>query len=116
VKDHYTRLQVLKKSREFSLPDKRRQLNDHKENRVPQNDSAMVLTMSNFLALSLVRGATGDVVAVAMDQLTGGILSVTTTRNHPTRMDVKQAEMIKDVIVRHFIAPNGAKSASARTI
>jgi hypothetical protein len=39
-----------------------------------------------------------------MDQLTAGILSLTTTRYHPTRLDVEHAKMIKDVIVRHLVA------------
>jgi hypothetical protein len=111
IKGHYTRLQILYRAMEFSDPDMRCQLDDHKENRSCLDDSGKILTVSNFVAFSLVRDSSADVVAVSIDTLPGGVLSVVATRNTPAAGDVAQAEALKNLFHRHFLADRSASSS-----
>ena len=62
-----------------------------------------VLTLSEFLAISLVRQPSIDVVAVSIDQVSTETIKVTIARNESTPEDVNQANTLRKLFMDHFI-------------
>ena len=104
-RSHYTRLQIVTKARGYSLPDKSCILEDLSENK--DGDLCFkALTISSFLALTLVRGPgdpAADVVAVAFDQYPEGRIAIQVARNCSTPDDANQANSLKSLFVETFI-------------
>ena len=106
VIDHYTRLQILKRANGFCLPDTSCMISEMRENRTPENATNVthkVLTVSEFLAISLVRQPSGDVVAVGIDQVSTERVKVTIARNESTPQDANQANTLRKLFTDHFI-------------
>ena len=113
-KDHYTRLNILTRVNAFCLPDKSCQLAEHAANRSPQDELTKVLSVVQFLALSLVREKSCDVVAVCLDEYPDGRAVVSTTRNSTSDADFKQAAALKDLFDRIFIAAKGVEPPESK--
>ena len=100
----YTRLQILTKTNGFCLADTSCVLSEMRENRNTENATAhKVLTISEFLALSLVTQPSIDVVTVSIDQLAKDKIHVIIARNESTSEDVEQAESLRLLFMEHFI-------------
>jgi len=81
-------------------------LSKMRENRTPENATDVthkVLTVSEFLAISLVRQPSVDVVAVSIDQVSTETIKVTIARNESTPEDVNQANTLQRLFMDHFI-------------
>ena len=106
IMDHYTRLQILKRANGFCLPDTSCMISEMRENRTPENATDVthkVLTVSEFLAISLVRLPSIDVVAVGIDQVSTERIKVTIARNESTPQDANQANTLRKLFTDHFI-------------
>ena len=66
IRKHYTRLQILTRANGCSVPDVQYTLNEITQNRT-ENDLYKKITISQFLAISLVRWRYVDDVAVSMN-------------------------------------------------
>jgi hypothetical protein len=102
MKDHYTRLQILTRTNGYCLPDTRCMLDEITESRTA-NDAYKLLSVSEFIAVCLVRTSTLDVVAVTLDQISSSKIKITVARNETTEEDVAQVDELKSLFCRHFI-------------
>jgi hypothetical protein len=81
-------------------------ISEMRENRTPENANDVihkVLTVSEFLAISLVRQSLIDVVAVSIDQVSVEKIKVTIARNESTPENVNQANTLWKLFMNHFI-------------
>jgi len=102
IRKHYTRLQILTRTNAYSVPDTLCTLNEMKQNRT-KNDAYKKITVSQFLAISLVRYSHVDVVAVSMDQVSPHKIEILIARNESTSLDSDQAKTLRQLFLKHFI-------------
>ena len=110
--DHYTRLQILNKTNGFCLPNESCMLAEIRDSRTEENYKEIghkVLTIAEFLAISLVRQPYMDVVAVSVDRLSSEKVKVMIARNEGTPDDTHQAMTLRDLIVKHLVTTNSDK-------
>lgn len=62
-----------------------------------------VLTLSDFLAIALVRQPSTDVVAVAIDYVNVECVKIAIARNESTSQDVVQAKLLQKLFLDYFI-------------
>ena len=106
VMDHYTRLQILNRTNGFCLSDSSYMISEMRENRTSEKATDVIhklLTVSEFLAISLVRQPSADVVAVSIDRVSTEMIKVTIARNESTSEDVNQANTLRKLFMDHFI-------------
>jgi hypothetical protein len=107
VMDHYTRLRILNRTNRFCLPDSSCMLAEMRERESTSgkltNHIYKVLTVSEFLAISLVRRPLVDVVAVSIDQLSTEMIKVTIAHNESTPEDLNQANTLRKLFMDHFL-------------
>ena len=100
--EFYTRLQLLTRTRSYCLPDASCMLNEIQQNRT-DNTAYKTITVAQFLAISLVRYDSLDVVAVNAEYVTPEMIQITIARNESTPNDNEQANALKQVFTKHFI-------------